>query len=353
MTDKERATRMKRSPVRRIKSAMKRTLILLLLSSAPAWAGDYAADFLRIGVGARAMAMGGAYTGVANDASATYWNPAGWAGNYRMAVQLEHVPIFSGLAQYNSISAHLAFDYSTSISVNWIRLGVDDIPRYGSLDGSRYDRLILGQHRSSGEPLGYFSDKEDAFMVTFRRSVILDLEMAGGVTDTYFPTEISVGVTGKYIHQKIDTYAGSGQGLDAGILIRVMPNWEDEPEPVTWFGGGAVLRDLARTQLSWNTDSRHKDEIGRGLVTGVAASHLFRNWRTRVTLSYDRALWQDEGNHAGCEVEFLRTISLRGGYQQDFFTAGAGLHLGGFTIDYAFVAGELDNTHRISGAFGF
>jgi len=47
--------------------------------------GTNAAAFLEIGVGARAMAMGGAYGAVANDASALYWNPAGiaWAPTTR------------------------------------------------------------------------------------------------------------------------------------------------------------------------------------------------------------------------------------------------------------------------------
>jgi len=39
--------------------------------------GTSAAQFLKIGIGARAMAMGEAYVAIANDASALYWNPAG------------------------------------------------------------------------------------------------------------------------------------------------------------------------------------------------------------------------------------------------------------------------------------
>ena len=40
-------------------------------------AGISTAQFLKIGVGARASAMGEAFIAVSNDASALYWNAAG------------------------------------------------------------------------------------------------------------------------------------------------------------------------------------------------------------------------------------------------------------------------------------
>ena len=39
--------------------------------------GTTAAKFLSIGVGSKAVAMGGAFTSIADDATAMYWNPAG------------------------------------------------------------------------------------------------------------------------------------------------------------------------------------------------------------------------------------------------------------------------------------
>ena len=39
--------------------------------------GMAAAQFLKIGVGARAAGMGESFVAVSNDASALYWNPAG------------------------------------------------------------------------------------------------------------------------------------------------------------------------------------------------------------------------------------------------------------------------------------
>lgn len=41
--------------------------------------GTFDGQFLKIGIGARAAAMGGAFVAVADDASALYWNAAGIA----------------------------------------------------------------------------------------------------------------------------------------------------------------------------------------------------------------------------------------------------------------------------------
>ncbi len=51
------------------------------MAAAPGFAqnGGQVGQFLDYGVGGRAMAMGGAYPGISDDASAAYWNPAGLA----------------------------------------------------------------------------------------------------------------------------------------------------------------------------------------------------------------------------------------------------------------------------------
>ena len=52
-------------------------IILLLPTILFSQNGGDPGAFLRRDVGSRAIALGGAFTGVANDASSVYWNPAG------------------------------------------------------------------------------------------------------------------------------------------------------------------------------------------------------------------------------------------------------------------------------------
>ncbi|MBN2355492.1 hypothetical protein JXO59_05225 [candidate division KSB1 bacterium] len=316
-------------------------------------AGEYAADFTRIGVGARPLAMGGAYIAVANDVSAGYWNPAGLTDNDFFTLQVEHVPMFDGLAQYNTASAVLCFNEQTAVGLSWIRLGVDEIPRYGALQGSKIDRLQQGQFRSTGVPEGYFSDQENAFMLSFSRSLFFDLLLGGGFSQMVVPTQISIGVTGKYIHQKLDKYAGSGQGLDAGVLVRFIPRLSDEYGALTWISFAATVRDLAQANISWNTESQHEDKVKRIMLAGTALSHTVQSIHTRITLAYDYEYSPLSDHYAGGELSFYDTISLRGGYYRKNLTAGAGISFYRFGVDYAFVAGDLGNTHRVSGSFSF
>jgi hypothetical protein len=52
--------------------------------------GTYALQFLKIPVSARGVAMGNAFTALADDATATYWNPAGMVDVTRTSISLNH-----------------------------------------------------------------------------------------------------------------------------------------------------------------------------------------------------------------------------------------------------------------------
>lgn len=66
---------------------------LLLLASQNSWAAE-TAQFLKVGVGGRALGMGGAYTALADDASALYWNPGGLSQLEKREVAASHAELF-------------------------------------------------------------------------------------------------------------------------------------------------------------------------------------------------------------------------------------------------------------------
>ena len=316
-------------------------------------AGEYTNDFLRIGVGARPLAMGGAYVALANDASAFYWNPAGMSQSDRISLHFDHVPMFGGIAQYNAANVSLGFYKKFAVGLSWIRLGVDDIPRYGSLQGTQFERLTQATYRSTGEATGYFGDMENAVMVSFSRSLFYDVYFGTGFSDNKIPVEISFGLTGKYINHKLDDKKGTGQGLDAGVLLRATSVQKAYNDAKTWLGFGLMARDLSRTKMVWDTANNHQDEVDLTLQSGLALSHFINLLATRFTVSFDQEFGYYDDSHLGAETTFFNVLSLRSGYYNEHFSVGAGISLMGFTIDYALVTNELANTHRISGAFHF
>ena len=94
-------------------------------------AENYTGDFLTNGVGGRALGLGGAYVSIADDATATYWNPAGIAeisDKYQFC--LMHAARRSGLGAFNYVSGTTKILPKLNLGLSWIRAGVDDIPIY-------------------------------------------------------------------------------------------------------------------------------------------------------------------------------------------------------------------------------
>src|SRR5712691_3342458 len=112
-----------------------RVLLAMCLSAlvaAPAGATKYAAEFLKIPVGARAVGMGGAFAAVANDATAPFWNPAGMVYLPYKETFLQHAEQFGSLVNHNFGSAVFPMKASDErrsalgVALTWV--GVDDIP---------------------------------------------------------------------------------------------------------------------------------------------------------------------------------------------------------------------------------
>ena len=95
------------------------TLVLCIAVASPALAQNVE-DAVRlatpgIGVGARALGMGNAYTGVSSDYSALYWNPAGLA-------QAEHWEFFGGLSYFSATDKSTYFGSTSSYTNDVVNL---------------------------------------------------------------------------------------------------------------------------------------------------------------------------------------------------------------------------------------
>ncbi|MEW6685528.1 MAG: UPF0164 family protein [Candidatus Edwardsbacteria bacterium] len=309
------------------------------------YAEKYAGEFLELGVGGKALGMGSAFVSLADDGSAPYWNPAGLAQIRHFSVTLMHASIFSGLANHDFLSYVQPISKEANLSISWIRLGIDDIPRFGELVGTAEDRQRDPQLRPSGEPLGYFEDRENAVFLSFARAFYTEFKNK--------PFGFSVGANFKYLAQKLDNHWGTGIGFDLGGLLKFSGAEVFGGKDLGDFSFALKLSDLGRTNILWNTPSEHGDAIPMHLILGGSYTQSLPLIKSQIIFSADKETHYEQKYHFGLEYSFRNCVFLRGGANYKSPTAGVGLKIWHFKIDYAFCSYELGNTHRLSGEVRF
>ena len=326
-------------------------LCLLPLRPGPASATRYAGEFLRIGVGARALGMGSAFVGLADDGTAAYWNPAGLATLEQRQVTAMHAEQFGSIVQYDFLSYVMPVGSpgkpKQAISLSFVRLGVDNIPDTRGLTiidangNGKFDYpedlLVVDESR-----FVFDSDNDVALLFSYARDVRPGLSLGGNF---------------KYIRQWLgDSLRSNGFGIDLGVLYVGRKG----------LSLGATLRDATTTRILWNTGT--SEFIAPSVRLGAAKTRGFKDRRHLVTAALDVQVgFSDERLssqahlgavtfefHPGLEYWFDRRLALRAGFEAQNFTAGAGLRYGKFGLDYAYLDHrDLDASHRVSGAYRF
>jgi hypothetical protein len=332
--------------------------IVLILGAAPAaFSARYVGEFLEVGAGARAVAMGGAYTAVADDPSSFYWNPSGLGYIEGLKLSGMYADLWEGLASYSVVGLAAAVPGAV-VGINLIRLSVTDIPRYPDYD-NRYlypygDSLqgipfpyddpreyIVALH---GQPTGYFSDTESAIFLSFAKLNEFTLDLGW----SYFtlPVQLPIGANLKIIQRSLASATATGVGADLGMQVRVRTQDLMGPKLPGWLSAGFNLQDMTRTQVNWGKDIR--DAIPTNFRVGVAYIAEISRLRGQLTMSYDTEERYERAHHFGLEYRYEKVLAVRGGFWDDEWTAGAGIAFWRIGVDYAYRARDLGTTHRVS-----
>ena len=265
---------------------------------------------------ARDLAMGSAFVGVADDASAVFFNPAGLTALKNPEIALHHNSYLAGTFQETLNAGFPAGD------AGGIAFALDYIG-WGNLD----------LRDAVGTAQGSYADSDIGFTAAWGK------EWLGG---------FSVGLALRGVQQKVvnDLYASlSG---DIGIL------WQPAPR----LRLGAAALNLGPPVAGSSLASQFN---GGGSYLWVLGSPK----TTLLTALSVSAIPGGEGSvQAGAEGTLEGKWSLRAGYQVPFqdpqtggltgFTAGAGMKLGALALDYAYVPfGDLGTSNRISLSFQF
>jgi len=315
-------------------------MMLLLISLLQAWASDegesaYAGDFTYLGVGGRALGMGGSFVAISDDATAVYWNPAGLSGMKRVEIGLMHSTLY-GLDSYDFIALASPVKGWGNFGLCWLRVGIDDImytqAPHPYMPASLFNRPYVEKT---------FSTSDNLFSLSYAFRTWKGIDVGLNVKLIYVST--------------IWGFNAVGAGGDLGLIYRRGR-----------FSFGAVVQDFTRTKLFWNTTPQppetrsHVDVIDRNFRLGMAYSRELRKLKSKLILSVDVMSIYNFEKRVGFEWTLADTLSLRFGIQEksgverrNDITAGAGLKIGfvsgaAFSVDYAFLSSELGNSNRIS-----
>lgn len=304
--------------------------------AASAKAVEYGNSVLDLGVGARALGMGGAFVGLADDATATYWNPAGLTGIQDCEV---------GVAGQAQESAALALD-SHDIGSDYLFLsGGVTRPDIGSFGVSALHFGVSGIQRVPGAPAapgggGAFSTADWGLFAGYARTVIPGLDFGLTLKDVFGGADSGLGADSSGPNYE-------SFGVDLGLKVE----FGEFTPALEGLDLGVNLQDLLDSGVRWaNTPGDPVERVAMNPKAGLAYALPFEfledaGAQVNLAVDVDPTVYAPSTLiRYGAEVWYLETLALRGGMME--FTdsgqgvqpsVGASVRLYLLQLDYAYL----------------
>ena len=315
--------------------------------------GTTAAPFLKIGVGARALAMGEAVVTQADDILGLYWNPGGLGFLNRNQFIFNHYDYIADLS-YDFAGVAIKMPMIGTVGLQFTHLGAPDI-----------ERTTLFEQDGTGE------------MVSTSFYTV-GLSYGRALTDRF-----AIGGTVKYIRETLWHSSASGTSLDIGLMYTSIFKNLKIGMSISNFGTNMKMdgRDLLVQHDIDPTVSGNNETINANLGTddfplpilfrvgmsGDLAKDFLGFTNHNFILAVDAVHPNDnkEYMNIGTEYQYSNFIALRAGYRQLFLdntegglTFGFGLHFNvsqfELNLDYAGIDyGRFDYVNKFSFIFSF
>jgi len=322
-------------------------LLFLLVNLAFAQDVDYsgtsAANFLKIGVGARQIALGDAASASVKDASALFWNPAAITrirghGGITLATMNWLVDT---RVSYGAVTLNLSGMGSLGVDVQYVDYGKIEETTVYNQNGT--GRFFGASDMSTG--LAFARQLTDRFAFGFKVKYVRE-QLANAIASAY-GFDLGAIFRTTFFNDNLwlaATLTNFGSrmkfsGPDLSVIYTIPGNPANKQIP-------AVLETL-----SW--------ELPLAFRFGIA-NYIVNNNRMMILLSYDVFDSRDYRvrHDVGTELGFLNTLFLRAGYKFNYdevsFTAGIGLQLERFLhfplqFDYSFMDyGAFGGLHQLT-----
>jgi hypothetical protein len=277
--------------------------------------GTTSAQVLKFNVGPRAIGMGGAFTAVANDITAMYWNPGGTA----------HIKRNEAFFNHTSLYADIRYDYAAIASHLY---GFGTIGAFVSVM-SMDDMLVRTEQIPEGTGELFTAG-----------AIVIGVNYSRFLTDNF-----AIGFNAKYINESIWHMSATGFAIDVGTMYRLhILNEFRIAASISNFGTKMQMkgRDATRVISSGSGGDNYINtnlELDRFdlplLFRFGISTDILKQGASRLTTSVDAIHPNDHTEYlnTGFEYAWNEIVFLRAGYNSLFeldtekgLTFGFGVH---------------------------
>lgn len=312
---------------------IRKFILLILLSSSVIFGfdktGTTSFQFLQVMTTARAYAMAGAYTTLANGSDAVFWNPAG-------LIRVENISAGAGYTDWFMDVKH----YSASIAYNYENVGTFGVFALIADAGKIYETKV--------SQLGFRGEVYNPGLTgrSFNlNSMAIGISYARELNDRF-----SFGINVKYANEDLILESAGALVFDGGFIY-------DTGYKTLVIG--AALRNFGQ-EVKFVDRSFPLPQILNigisGYLIGGPDPIITSLGNNNLIASFDIVQPRDFGQqyNVGLEYSTDDMFFLRGGYKingdQEGLSFGGGVKFMGYEVDYAYSDyGEyLDSVHRVS-----
>ncbi|MCF7792643.1 MAG: PorV/PorQ family protein [Candidatus Cloacimonetes bacterium] len=259
-------------------------------------AGTTGFTFLKVIYSARAAAMGNAYTGLSNDASAVFFNPSGLVQLTKNEAQITYMSYLDGV---NCGSAVYGYKYDEKTSFGFFAKGLN----------ASEDRTIVDEY-------GQYAGTDGTFGVS-------DFVVGISAARTLLPI-LDLGVNVKFLQESLDDQSATAAAFDVGIMHQTTNKN---------LKVGIALRNIGK-QLSYFTENEYEEKMP---ITATLGFNLHPNEKLYATLDIYKPLNYDYLGRIGAEYKIHEMLFLRAGYKtnaSDWKTGGDDEALAGMSFGF-------------------
>jgi hypothetical protein len=291
-------------------------------------------QFLKIGIGARQAAMGEASIAIVRDVNSVFWNPANIAGIEKFETSFSYV---RWLGDMNYVAGALGYRLGTIGIVSGYLASLD----YGEIPEAL---VTSGSGNSDTRTGNSFSGNDFMAGLTFARE---------------FTDRLSIGLSGKYIHEGLFTYSASTFAWDVGTNYDLGYKGIRLAMSAQNFGGAVEFLEEGSQAESFDLPIIFRIGLSMNLLSpdGNALGSLGSGHAIRMGVEAINTNDFNERFHVGGEYTFNDFLAVRAGYRMNYEEGNLALGFGvapeisgmEVRVDYAYVGYEfLDAPHRFS-----